>query len=165
LLRIYLAKQPDTISAPFFHLAPEWASIPLVILATVATIIASQAVISGTFSLTRQAIQLGQLPRMRLIFTQTDESGQVYLPLVNWLLMVVCLGLVLGFRSSGALASAYGMAVSLDMLITTLLAVAVAWRFKWNPMLALGAGVLFVINDSAFLGANLAKIRTVSGTP
>jgi KUP system potassium uptake protein len=153
-----LIQQPTAISAPFFHLAPDWASIPLVILATVATIIASQAVISGTFSLTRQAIQLGQLPRMRVIFTQAEESGQIYLPLVNWLLMAACLGLVLGFGSSAALASAYGMAVSLDMLITTMLAVAVAWRFKWNPLLALGAGVLFVIIDSAFLGANLAKI-------
>ena len=153
-----LIQQPTAISAPFFHLAPDWASMPLVILATVATIIASQAVISGTFSLTRQAIQLGQLPRMRVIFTQAEESGQIYLPLVNWLLMAACLGLVLGFGSSAALASAYGMAVSLDMLITTMLAVAVAWRFKWNRMVALGAGALFVIIDSAFLGANLAKI-------
>jgi KUP system potassium uptake protein len=153
-----LIKQPGTMQAPFFHLAPDWAAMPLVILATVATIIASQAVISGTFSLTRQAIQLGQLPRMRVIFTQAEESGQVYLPLVNWLLMTACVALVVGFGSSDALASAYGVAVSMDMVVTTLLAVAVAWRFGWRPVLAVAAGVLFVTIDSAFLGANLAKI-------
>ena len=153
-----LIQQPDAIQAPFFHLAPDWAAIPLVILATVATIIASQAVISGTFSLTRQAIQLGQLPRMRVIFTQAEESGQIYIPLVNWLLMAACLALVVGFGSSDALASAYGVAVSMDMVVTTLLAVAVARRFGWRPSLALGVGALFVIIDSAFLGANLAKI-------
>jgi KUP system potassium uptake protein len=153
-----LIGQPAAIQAPFFHLAPAWAGMPLVVLATVATIIASQAVISGTFSLTRQAIQLGQLPRMRVIFTQADESGQVYLPLVNWLLMLACVALVVGFGSSDALASAYGVAVSMDMVVTTLLAVAVAWRFGWRPLLAVGAGVLFLSIDSAFLGANLAKI-------
>jgi KUP system potassium uptake protein len=153
-----LIGHPSAIQAPFFHLAPDWAAMPLVVLATVATIIASQAVISGTFSLTRQAIQLGQLPRMRVIFTQAEESGQVYLPLVNWLLMVACIALVVGFGSSDALASAYGVAVSMDMVVTTLLAVAVAWRFGWHPLTALGAGVIFVTIDSAFLAANLAKI-------
>ncbi len=153
-----LIQQPEAVNAPFFHLAPEWATLPLVLLATVATVIASQAVISGTFSLTRQAIHLGQLPRMRVIFTQAEESGQVYLPLVNWLLMAACVALVLGFGSSNRLASAYGVAVSLDMLVTTFLAVAVARRFGWNPILALGGGALFAIIDSAFLGANLSKI-------
>ncbi len=153
-----LIGEPEAISAPFFHLAPDWAAWPLVVLATVATIIASQAVISGTFSLTRQAIQLGQLPRMRVVFTEPDEAGQVYLPLVNWLLMLACVALVVGFGSSDALASAYGLAVSMDMLVTTLLAVAVARRFAWHPLLALGAGALFVLIDSAFLGANLPKI-------
>jgi KUP system potassium uptake protein len=153
-----LIGHPNAIQAPFFHLAPDWAAMPLVVLATVATIIASQAVISGTFSLTRQAIQLGQLPRMRVIFTQAEESGQVYMPLVNWLLMVACIALVVGFGSSDALASAYGVAVSMDMVVTTLLAVAVAWRFGWRPLIALGAGVLFLSIDSAFLTANLAKI-------
>ncbi len=153
-----LIQQPAAISAPFFKLAPDWALIPLIVLATVATIIASQAVISGTFSLTRQAIHLGQLPRMRVIFTQAEESGQVYLPLVNWLLMVACIGLVLGFGSSSALAAAYGIAVSMDMVVTTLLAVAVARRFGWHPLLSVGVGVLFMPVDSAFLGANLAKI-------
>ena len=113
-----------------------------------ATVIASQAVISGTFSLTRQAIQLGQLPRMRVIYTQAEESGQVYLPLVNWLLMAACVALVVSFGSSDALASAYGVAVSLDMVITTLLAVSVARRFGWHPLLAVAVGMLFVIIDS-----------------
>jgi KUP system potassium uptake protein len=153
-----LIHQPDAIRAPFFHLAPAWAAVPLVGLATVATIIASQAVISGTFSLTRQAIQLGQLPRMRVIYTQADESGQVYLPLVNWLLMAACVALVAGFGSSDALASAYGVAVSLDMVVTTLLAVSVARRFGWHPLVAVLAGALFVSIDSAFFGANLDKI-------
>jgi KUP system potassium uptake protein len=153
-----LMNQPAAIQAPFFHLAPAWAAMPLVVLATVATVIASQAVISGTFSLTRQAIQLGQLPRMRVVYPQAEESGQVYLPLVNWLLMAACVALVVGFGSSDALASAYGVAVSMDMVVTTLLAVAVARRFGWRPMLAMAVGVLFVTIDSAFLGANLAKI-------
>ncbi|HEB87689.1 MAG TPA: potassium transporter Kup [Gammaproteobacteria bacterium] len=153
-----LMDHPDAIQAPFFYLAPSWATLPLVVLATAAAIIASQAVISGTFSLTRQAIHLGQLPRMRVIFTQADEAGQVYLPLVNWLLMAACLALVVGFGSSDALASAYGVAVSLDMVVTTLLAIAVARRYHWRPLLALWAGALFIPIDSAFLGANLAKI-------
>jgi KUP system potassium uptake protein len=153
-----LMSQPEAIEAPFFHLAPQWAGAPLVVLATVATVIASQAVISGTFSLTRQAVQLGQLPRMRVVFTRPDESGQVYLPLVNWLLMAACVALVIGFGSSDALASAYGVAVSLDMVVTTVLAVAVARRFRWRPRLALLAGGLFLVVDGAFLGANMAKI-------
>ncbi len=153
-----LLHEPGVIQAPFFHLAPDWAVIPLVLLATVAAIIASQAVISGTFSLTRQAIRLGQLPRMRVVFPQAEESGQVYLPLVNWLLMVACLALVVGFRSSDALASAYGVAVSMDMVVTTFLAVAVARRFSWHPLSAVGAGIVFVVIDGGFLGANLAKI-------
>lgn len=153
-----LMQQPVAVTAPFFHLAPDWATLPLVVLATAATVIASQAVISGTFSLTRQAIQLGQLPRMRVIFTQAEESGQIYLPTVNWLLMFACIALVLGFRSSNAMASAYGVAVSMDMLVTTILAVAVARRFGWHPLLSLAGGALFVGIDSAFLGANAVKI-------
>jgi len=153
-----LTTQPDSIVSPFFKLAPDWALMPLILLATVATIIASQAVISGAFSLTRQAIHLGQLPRMRVIFTQADESGQIYLPMINWLLMMACIGLVVGFKSSSALASAYGIAVSMDMVVTTILAVAVARRFKWHPMLSFGVGGLFLLIDSAFLGANLVKI-------
>jgi KUP system potassium uptake protein len=151
-------QQPETIQAPFFHLAPDWAVIPLVLLATVATIIASQAVISGTFSLTRQAIHLRQLPRMQVLFPQAESSGQVYLPVVNWLLMGACLALVVGFGSSDRLASAYGVAVSMDMVITTLLAVAVARRYGWHLAVLAGLGLLFLTVDGSFLAANLAKI-------
>ncbi len=150
--------EPVSASAPFFHLAPDWAAIPLVLLATAATIIASQAVISGTFSLTRQAIQLGHLPRMRVVFTDVEASGQIYIPVINWLLMLACIGLVLGFKSSDAMASAYGVAVSLDMLITTVLAISVAIRFRWHPAFVFGVGVFFFAIDSAFLGANLVKV-------
>lgn len=153
-----LLVQPTAIQAPFFHLAPAWAQIPLVVLAAVATIIASQAVISGTFSLTRQAIRLGQLPRMKVVFTQSEESGQVYMPFVNWLLLAACLSLVVGFGSSDKLASAYGVAVSMDMLITSVLALAVTRQFGWNPALIAVAGVVFITIDLAFLGANLVKI-------
>jgi KUP system potassium uptake protein len=149
---------PEAIQAPFFHLAPDWAVVPLVLLATVATIIASQAVISGTYSLTRQAIHLGQLPRMQVLFPQAESSGQVYLPLVNWLLMAACLALVIGFGSSDALASAYGVAVSMDMVVTTLLALAVARRYGWQLAVLAGLGLLFLTVDSSFLVANLAKI-------
>lgn len=153
-----LIDDPTAVDAPFFRLAPAWATLPLVTLATVATIIASQAVITGAFSLTRQAIQFGQLPRMRVIYTETDEAGKIYLPLVNWLLMFACILLVLGFRSSNSLANAYGVAVSMDMLITTILTVTVALRFGWFPAMALFAGACFIVIDSAFLGANLYKV-------
>lgn len=153
-----LLQDPSAIQAPFFRLAPDALLIPLVLLSTAATIIASQAVISATFSLTRQAIQLGQLPRMRVIYTQPDEAGQIYIPLVNWMLMVASVALVVGFGSSDSLASAYGVAVSMDMVVTTLLAVAVARRFGWHLALAVGAGAVFIVIDSAFLAANLSKI-------
>ena len=153
-----LLHHPDAIQMPFFRLAPDAVILPLVVLATVATIIASQAVISATFSLTRQAITLGQLPRMRVVFTEANESGRVYLPVVNWLLMIACVGLVLGFGNTDALASAYGVAVSMDMVVTTILALVVSRRFGWHPLIALGAGTFFIIVDSLFLGANLAKI-------
>jgi KUP system potassium uptake protein len=153
-----LIADPSAIDSPFFRLAPAWATIPLVVLATIATIIASQAVITGTFSLTRQAIQFRQLPRMRVIHTEPGEAGQIYVPVVNWLLMAACILLVLGFRSSNALASAYGVAVSMDMLITTILTVTVALRFGWFPAMAVFGGAVFLIIDGAFLGANLYKI-------
>jgi len=117
------------ISQPFFHLAPEWALIPLIILATIATVIASQAVISGVFSLTRQAMQLGQLPRMAVVQTDGEEFGQIYIPFVNWMLMIATIGLVLLFRSSGNLASAYGLAIAMDMVITTFLTLFVLSRW------------------------------------
>lgn len=153
-----LITEPTAVDAPFFRLAPSWATIPLVVLATTATIIASQAVITGTFSLTRQAIQFGQLPWMRVIHTEAGEAGQIYLPAVNWLLMLACILLVLGFRNSQALASAYGVAVSMSMLITTVLAATVALRFGWPPAMVVLGGTVFFVIDSAFLGANLYKI-------
>ncbi len=112
-----LVGNPEALEAPFFLLAPEWAAYPLVALATVATVIASQAVISGAFSLTRQAVQLGYLPRMLVDHTSEREIGQIYMPAVNWALLIACIGLVLGFRSSSRLATAYGVAVTTDMVV------------------------------------------------
>src|SRR4029079_15133911 len=106
---------------PSSHLAPEWATYPLVALATVATVIASQAVISGAFSLTHQAVQLGYLPRLDIEHTSAREIGQIYIPGVNWVLMLACIGLVIGFKESSRLANAYGVAVTTDMVFTTLL--------------------------------------------
>ena len=120
---------PATFKNPFYHLAPDWALYPLVGLATLATVIASQAVISGAFSLTCQAIQLGQLPHEEIIQTSSKEVGQIYIPIVNWLLMVATIGFVLGFGSSVALAGAYGVAVTTTMVITTVLFYFVALRW------------------------------------
>ncbi|MGH6944074.1 MAG: potassium transporter Kup [Geminicoccaceae bacterium] len=149
---------PSRIGQPFYHLAPDWALYPLVLLATTATVIASQSVISGVFSLTRQAVQLNLLPRLNIVQTHGGEKGQIYIPSVNWLLMIATIGLVLGFRSSGNLASAYGVAISTDMVITTVLAFFVARRWGWNvPAIALLAAAFLVV-DLAFFGANLVKI-------
>ena len=145
------------ISQPFFHLAPEWALIPLIILATIATVIASQAVISGVFSLTRQAMQLGQLPRMAVVQTDGEEFGQIYIPFVNWMLMIATIGLVLLFRSSGNLASAYGLAIAMDMVITTFLTLFVLSRWGWNKALLAGLAILFIPLDFAYFGANIVK--------
>jgi KUP system potassium uptake protein len=144
---------------PFFMLAPDWALLPLVGLATIATVIASQAVISGAFSLTRQAVQLGYLPRLQIEHTSTREIGQIYIPGVNWVLMVACIGLVVGFRESSNLAAAYGVAVTTDMVFTTLLFSAVAaarWKWAWWRVGLLAAA--FLVVDLAFWGANLVKI-------
>jgi KUP system potassium uptake protein len=144
---------------PFFLLAPKWATYPLVGLATVATVIASQAVISGAFSLTRQAVQLGYLPRLDIEHTSAREIGQIYIPGVNWLLMFACIGLVIGFEESTKLANAYGVAVTTDMVFTTLLFTAVArmrWHWPWWRAGALAAS--FLVVDLAFWGANLEKI-------
>lgn len=150
---------PGAAEHPFFLLVPEWGLYPFLALTTVATIIASQAVISGAFSLTRQGIHLGYLPRMRVEHTSSRHMGQIYLPLVNWFLMLACIGLVLGFRSSNRLAAAYGVAVTTDMVFTTILFSVVAWRrWGWNPVLV-GAIVLgFLAIDLSFWGANLHKI-------
>ena len=151
--------EPEAIEHPFFHLAPEWALYPLVALATAATVIASQAVISGAFSLTRQAVQLGYLPRMEIEHTSAREMGQVYIPSVNWVLMVACISLVIGFQSSSRLAAAYGVAVTTDMVFTTLLFAYVAralWKWSLPRVVLLSAA--FLVVDLAFWGANIVKI-------
>jgi KUP system potassium uptake protein len=148
---------PPQIEHPFYSLSPVWMHYPLILLATMATIIASQAVISGVFSLTRQAVQLGQLPRVSIVQTDRDHIGQIYIPFVNWALMLATIGLVVGFRTSGNLAAAYGLAVSADMVITTCLAFFVALRFGWNPVLAVPLAGSFLLIDMAFFGSNMFK--------
>ena len=150
---------PEAVERPFFKLAPEWAIVPLVVLATMATVIASQALISGAFSLTVQAVQLDYLPRVKIRHTSSDHRGQVYVPLVNWMLMIGCIGLVLTFQSSKNLAAAYGIAVTSTMAITTMLFYILAVnRWKWSKAKALAVTVPLLIIDLAFLGANIPKI-------
>jgi KUP system potassium uptake protein len=152
-------KNPDTVGNPFYLLAPHWALYPMVGLSTAATVIASQALISGAFSLTIQAIQLGYLPRLAVKHTSSSERGQIYLPHVNWALMVACIGLVLGFRSSSNMASAYGIAVTLTMLSTTVLFYFAARRlWDWSVWEALGACSVFLIVETTFFCANLLKV-------
>ena len=154
-----ILSDPATASSPFYLMAPRWALYPLVVLAMMAAIIASQALISGAFSLTRQAIQLGYSPRLDIQYTSSHHQGQIYIPQVNWGLMFATLGLVLGFRTSSALAAAYGIAVTLTMLITTMLAYLVA-RGAWGvPRAVAGSlALFFLVIESAFFGANLTKI-------
>ncbi len=147
------------VANPFYHLAPDWALYPLIGLATAATIIASQAVISGAFSLTRQAVQLGYSPRVSIEHTSSEEIGQIYIPAINWTLMIATVALVLGFRSSSNLAAAYGVAVTSTMVITTFLLYVVArelWR--WGHVRAIALTGFFLIVDLAFFGANITKV-------
>jgi len=154
-----LLRHPEAAHNPFYNLAPAWALYPLVGIATAATIIASQAVISGAFSLTRQAIQLGYCPRMRIEHTSSEEIGQVYVPFVNWTLMAATVGLVLSFRSSHTLAAAYGVAVTTTMIITTILFYFVAReRWGWSPLRVGLLTALFAVVDVSFFGANITKI-------
>jgi KUP system potassium uptake protein len=154
-----LLRDPALAANPFYHLAPWWALYPLVALATAATVIASQAVISGAFSLTWQAVQLGLLPRVRVIHTSEDEIGQIYIPLVNQGLLVATVALVLGFRTSSNLAAAYGVAVTGTMVITTILAFTVMRRlWGWSLPLAAALTGFFLAIDAAFLAANLVKV-------
>jgi KUP system potassium uptake protein len=151
--------EPSTIQNPFYFLAPEWALFPLIILATLATVIASQAVITGAFSVSRQALQLGYLPRMHVSHTSESQQGQVYLPRVNWGLMLAVMILVLSFRTSGDLAAAYGIAVTGDMVITTLLAAIVFHEiWGWSKVKTGILITMFLIVDLAFFGANVLKI-------
>jgi KUP system potassium uptake protein len=154
-----LLDDPSAVENPFYGLAPDWALYPLVVLATMATVIASQALISGAFSLTRQAVQLGYSPRIRVRHTSATEIGQVYIGAVNWLLMLACVGLVIGFQESTRLAAAYGLAVSATMAITTVVFFVVAREcFRWRAGIAAAVcAVLFAV-DVAFLGATAFKI-------
>jgi len=150
---------PETVRNPFYLLAPGWALIPLIGLSTVATIIASQAVITGAFSVTRQAIQLGYVPRMQILHTSSAEQGQIYIPLINSLLLVGVVLLVVGFQSSSGLAGAYGVAVTGTMLCTTLLVSSVIlllWR--WPKLLAVPLLAMFLLVDGIFFAANVPKI-------
>jgi KUP system potassium uptake protein len=150
---------PSAVNNPFYLLAPDWFQVPLVILATVATVIASQAVISGAFSVTRQAVQLGYLPRLDIRHTSSKEIGQVYVPAVNWLLFVAVFALVIGFRSSSNLASAYGIAVTGTLSIDTILAFVVV-RMLWKKplwMVVLG-GAGFLTVDLSFFAGNITKV-------
>lgn len=154
-----LLHSPGMTQNPFFLLAPRWSLYPLVVLATAATVIASQAVITGAFSLTRQAIHLGYAPRMRIEHTSSEEIGQIYMPGVNWAQMVCTISLVLGFQSSSNLAAAYGVAVTTTMVITSLLAYVVAReRWHWSRWQALPLILLFLVVDVGFFGANIIKV-------
>ena len=154
-----LMSNPAAIKNPFFLLAPDWALLPMIALATLATVIASQAVISGAYSLTRQAILLGYCPRLEVNHTSEKEIGQIYMPFINWALLVAVLVVVLTFKTSSSLAAAYGIAVTGTMLITTALFFVVArvnWR--WPLPLALGITLLFGVIDTAFFAANIHKV-------
>lgn len=154
-----LLDDASAVDNPFYRLVPTAAQLPMLVLATLATVIASQAVISGAFSMTRQAIQLGLLPRMRIIHTSPEEIGQIYLPFVNWGLCVFVMALVFGFRSSSNLASAYGIAVSGTMIISTLLVGIVMFLiWRWRPWLAALVLLGLFIVDVAFFAANLTKV-------
>jgi KUP system potassium uptake protein len=154
-----LIGNPAAIENPFYRMGPDWAMYPMVGLATVATVIASQAVISGSFSLAMQSVHLGYSPRLEIRHTSASEFGQIYIPEVNWALMIACIGLVVGFGSSSNLAAAYGVAVTTTMVITTILFYFVAReRWGWSRFAALGLTALFLVVDLAFWGANLTKI-------
>jgi KUP system potassium uptake protein len=154
-----ILKEPAAVENPFYKMAPDWAVLPMTGLATLATVIASQALISGAFSLTMQAIQLDYVPRMKIDHTSEQQQGQIYLATVNYGLMVSCIALVLAFRTSGNLAAAYGVAVTMTMFITTILFYVVSReRWGWRKRKALTLCAPFMVVDLAFLGANLVKI-------
>ncbi|HEX6730584.1 MAG TPA: KUP/HAK/KT family potassium transporter, partial [Pyrinomonadaceae bacterium] len=154
-----LLEDPDAANNPFYRLAPAWALYPMIVLATSAAIIASQAVISGAFSLTMQAVQLGFSPRLKINHTSTREYGQIYIPAVNWALMIGCIAIVVGFRTSSNLAAAYGVAVTSTMVITTILFYVVARNiWGWSLYLTAALAVFFLIIDFAFFGANIIKV-------
>ncbi len=154
-----LLQSPEESYHPFYALVPSWAMIPMVILATSATIIASQAIITGVFSISRQAIQMGYLPRLKVIHTSARHFGQIYVPQINWFMMIATLSLVIGFQTSSKLAAAYGVAVSLTMLISTMLFYVVARKnWNWNKYAASVPVALFLLLDFGFFSANIIKI-------
>ncbi|WP_454763701.1 potassium transporter Kup [Cupriavidus campinensis] len=154
-----LLQNPEAVQNPFYLMVPTMLQLPMVLLATAATVIASQAVISGAFSLTSQAIQLGFVPRMRIRYTSAAEIGQIYLPVINWILLVLVICVVLAFRKSENLAAAYGIAVTTTMVITTFLAALVMRNvWKWHTALVTLIGLTFLLVDLAFFSANLLKI-------
>jgi len=154
-----LLSDPKTIENPFYLMAPDWARLPLVFLATVATVIASQAVISGAFSVTQQAVQLGFLPRLRIVNTSAKAAGQIYVPFVNWSLLILVIMISLGFRSSSNLAAAYGIAVTGTMFITACMLGVLAWSvWKWpKPVTVLVTGV-FLMVDGTYFASNMTKL-------
>ncbi len=154
-----LIDNPTRLDNPFYHLAPSWALWPVITIATLTTVVASQALISGVFSLTRQAISLGFCPRMKINHTSSHEIGQIYIPAMNWALMICTIWLVLEFRTSSNMVGAYGIAVSLTMLITTIFALLVAmYRWKWKPVTVGVLAVILIAVDLVYLIANSIKI-------
>jgi KUP system potassium uptake protein len=162
----HLLADPSAADSPFYRLYPGWALIPMVILASAATIIASQAVISGAFSMTSQAVQLGYLPRLQILHTSAEERGQIFVPKINTLLLLAVVSLVLGFKSSSNLGAAYGIAVTGTMSLTTILAFIYMVRVRrWNPILASALFGLFLAIDLAFFSANILKVADGGWAP
>jgi KUP system potassium uptake protein len=153
-----LLADPRAVENPFYRLAPGWAHYPMVAFATMATVIASQSIISGAYSLTQQAIQLGFLPRMRVLHTASHDKGQIYMPVVNWLLAAGTLGAVIEFGSSDALGGAYGIAVSMLMAVTTVLAALVALQWGYHPLLVAAVNGFFLVIELVFVAANGTKL-------
>ncbi|HKP76064.1 MAG TPA: KUP/HAK/KT family potassium transporter [Longimicrobiaceae bacterium] len=154
-----LIRDPAAVKNPFFHMVPAWALYPVVVVATLAAVIASQALITGAFSLTMQAVQLGYMPRVEIAHTSMRERGQIYIPGINWMLMFACIGLTLGFQNSSNVAAAYGVAVTTTMVVTTLLlGVVERERWKWPLAATLAFSAVFLTIDLAFWAANIVKI-------
>ena len=161
-----LLQDPAAASDPFYALVPRWALIPMIVIATAAAAVASQALISGAYSLTQQAIQLGFSPRMRIVHTSEATKGQIYMPEINTALWLACIGLVLSFRSAGALASTYGVAVTGTMFVTSILFIIVAReRWHWPAWRVAVIGTLFLVVDLAFLAANVLKVPSGGWVP
>ncbi len=161
-----LLADPKAVSNPFYSMMPSWLLAPMIVLATCAAVIASQAVISGAFSLTRQAIQLGYLPRFAIKYTSDKEYGQIYVPFINWALLIGVVGLVVGFKTSDNLAAAYGIAVTLTMLIDTLLLFVIMTSvWKWNRFVTIGLTTVLLINDVSFFLACALRVAEGGWVP